>query len=142
VLLAWAVSCDSYELRDDGTANIYAAGFDTFRVESLPAELDLSVLLRFLLIEDEASELEVYVLGPDTTPLGNLAFAIKADPGPEHRPGYLVSQIEALNLTFLAEREGVHSVELYADHDPDRPTAEEHRRSIFFNVRRGLPEQD
>jgi hypothetical protein len=140
MLLAWAVSCDSYELHEDGTANIYMAGFDTFRVEELPAELDLSVLLRLLMPEDQGGELEVYMLGPDTTPLGDLKFTVTPNPPPGHRPGYTVSQIEALNLLFRAEAAGVYSVELYVDHNPSKPLSDEHRRTLFFNVREGLPD--
>lgn len=81
MLLAWAVSCASYELLDDGTANIFAAGFDTFRVETLPVPLDLTLLVRLLLMEDEESELELHVLGPNTAPLGSLAHPVQADPG-------------------------------------------------------------
>jgi len=103
VLLAWAVSCDSYELREDGTADIFAAGFDTFRVESLPVQLELNILVRLLLAEDERGEIELHVLGPDTTPLGTLTHEIEAEPGPRHRPGYLVSQTEALEPRFCRE---------------------------------------
>ena len=142
MLLAWAVSCESYELHDDGTANICAAGFDTFRVESLPAELPLTILVRILLSEDEESELEVHVLGPSTVPLGSLAYPVVAEPGPNHRPGYIVSQIEALELAIPAETSGVYSVELFADHDPHDPASPEHRCSLFFNVREGLPDAD
>jgi hypothetical protein len=139
VLLSWAVSCASYELLDDGTANIYNAGFDTYRVESLPVPLELTILTRLLMLEDEEAEIEVHVLGPDTAPLGSLTHPITADPGPNHRPGYSVSQIEVLELAFLARTTGVYSVELYVDHNPDQPQAYEHRRSLFFNVREGLP---
>ena len=142
MLLAWAVSCDSYELHDDGTADIFAAGFDTFRVDALPAELDLAVLLRSCCSRTKKANWRSTVLGPDTTPLGNLAFTITADPGPDHRPGYTVSQIEALKLVFLAETEGIYSVELYVGHSAGNATSEERRRSIFFNVREGLPERD
>lgn len=133
------MSCASYELLDDGTANIYNAGFDTFRVESLPVPLELTILTRLLLLEDEESEIEVHVLGPDTAALGSLTHPIAAEPGPNHRPGYSVSQIEVLELAFLARTTGVYSVELYVDHDPHRPRSDEHRRSLFFNVREGLP---
>jgi hypothetical protein len=127
-------------LHDDGTANIYRAGVDTFRVDALPAELDISIVLRLLMPEDRGGSVEVYMLGPDTRPLGNLDFAIMPSPGSGHRPGYMVSQIEALHLLFLAETEGVYSVELYVDHDPRHPLSDEHRRTLFFNVRAGLPD--
>ena len=140
MLLVWAVSCDSHEERDDGTANIYGAGFDTFRVDALPAELDLEVLLRLMLPENEPGLLEVYVLGPGTQPLGDLQFTVDPDPGPMHRPGFMVSQTEVLSLVFIAETEGVYSVELYVDHDPKRPHSPEHRHTLFFYVREGLPE--
>lgn len=127
---------------DDGTANIFAAGFDTFRVETLPVPLDLTLLLRLVLMEDEESELELHILGPDTAPLGSLAHPVAADPGPLHRPGYAVSQIEVLEVSFLAVTTGVYSVELYVDHDATRPRSDEHRRSLYFNVREGLPDED
>jgi hypothetical protein len=141
VLIAWAVPCDSYELHDDGTADIFGAGFDTFHVETLPAELELTVVTRLLLMEDEHAEIELQVLGPDTTPLGTLIHGIDAEPGPGHRAGYTVNQTEVLEIGFLAETEGVYSLEIYTDGErasvsPDR------RRSIFLTVREGLPEQD
>jgi Family of unknown function (DUF6941) len=141
VLIAWAVSCDSYDLRDDGTANIYAAGFDTFRVESLPAELELTILVRLLLEEDEEGELEVDILGPNTAVLGMLSHAMNAEPGPNHQPGYIVSQIEVLELRFISESEGTYSVELFTERAHLDPTNELRRRSIFFNVRLGLPDE-
>jgi hypothetical protein len=140
LLLVWAVSCDSYETRLDGTVDIYGAGFDTFRVDELPAELDLEVVLRLMLSEDEKGLLEAYVLGPDTAPLGDLQFTVEAEPGPSHRQGFMVSQTEVLHLTFLAETEGVYSVELYVDHDPKHPRSPEHRHTFLFYVREGLPE--
>jgi hypothetical protein len=137
VLLAWAVSCDSYELHEDGTADIFGAGFDTFRVESLPAELELTILARLMLMEDEQGEIELQVLGPNMSVLGSLVSEVDADPGPNHRPGYIVSQTEALDVAFLAETEGVYSVELYVDGDRTR-LSPERRTSFFFNVREGL----
>lgn len=138
MLLAWAVSCDSYELHEDGTADIFGAGFDTFRVESLPAELELTILARLLLMEDEQGEIELQVLGPDMSVLGTLVSEVDADPGPNHRPGYIVSQTEALSVAFLAETEGVYSVELYVD-GGRKSLSPERRTSFFFNVREGLP---
>jgi hypothetical protein len=140
VLLVWAVSCDAYEPREDGTVDIYGAGFDTYRVDELPAELDLDVLLRLLLSEDEEGRLEAYILGPDTVSLGDLQFPVEPDPGPMHRQGFMVSQTEVLRLRFLAETEGVYSLELYVDHDPNRPRSSEHRHTFFFHVREGPPE--
>jgi hypothetical protein len=135
VLLAWAVSCASYELRGDGTADIYGAGFDTFYVEEVPAVLELTVLVRLLLHEDEESGSELQMLGADTTPLGTLTFDIDPDPGPNHRPGYLVSQIEVLRASFRADSVGVYSVELFTSDERGDRVSEERRRSIFFNVR-------
>lgn len=139
MLLAWAVSCDSYELRDDGTADIFGAGTDTFYVDQLPTEIDLTILVRLLLLEDEQSELELHILGPQTNPLRSFTWPVESDPGPNHRPGYIVSQIEALEIVGIpVETEGPYSVEIYADARPDRLT-DEHRRSIHFYVREGMP---
>lgn len=137
MLLAWAVSCESYELREDGTADIFGAGFDTFRVESLPVELEVSILVRLFLTEDERGQIELHVLGPDTKPLGMLSHEVVAAPGRNHRSGFLVSQTEALETRFPAETVGVYSVEIYTDR---AAVSEDRRRSIFFNVREGLPE--
>jgi hypothetical protein len=140
VLLAWAVSCDSYELHEDGTADILGAGYDTFHVDKLPAEIDLPILVRLLLMEDEQGTIDLYVLGIDAAPLHSVTYEIEADPGPNHRSGYIVSQTEALEVLGLSvEAEGVYSIELYVNGDPNR-LSDEHRRSIFFNVREGLPE--
>jgi hypothetical protein len=138
VLIAWAVSCEEYELRADGTVDIYAAGFDTFYVERLPATIDITILVRVHLVEDERAKIDVHVLGPDTVPLGALKHEVVAAPGSNHRPGYLVTQTEALEVKDLqVESEGVYSVEVYAD--PARGPYQERRRSIFFTVREGLP---
>jgi hypothetical protein len=138
VLLAWAVPCDSYELHDDGTVDIFGAGFDTFRVDELPADLELTIVVRVLLMEDEHSEIELQMVGPDTTSLGTLIHPIDADPGPNHRPGYTVNQTEVLEVGFHADGEGVYSVEIYTG-GAHRPS-DERRRSLFFNVREGVPE--
>ena len=99
MLLSWAVSCDSYELHDDGTANIYQAGIDTFTVESLPLDLPVSVALKVLLQEGEEAELEFHVLGPETTPLAEpITFPLVGTPGPHHRPGYVVSAVGGAGL--------------------------------------------
>jgi hypothetical protein len=135
------VSCDSYELHEDETADIYRAGFDTYYVESLPAGCELTILVRLWLEEGETGELELQLLGPGTTPLGSKTFRVEADPGTNHRPGYLVSQIEALNVGFLAETEGIYSAEIETAAEKRRdPTSPKRRRSIFLNVREGLPE--
>ena len=140
MLLVWAVSCDSYELHEDGTADIFGAGFDTFRVESLPIELEIQILLRLILLEDERDEIDVLVLGPGLALLHEGTFEIEATPGTNHRPGYDVNQIEPLRLAFIAETEGVHSVEIYAGGKRDETLSDERRRTLFFNVREGLPE--
>lgn len=140
MLLAWVVPCESYELREDGTADIFAAGFDTFYADGLPARLEFTLVVRLLLMENEQNEIEVHLLGPDTTLLGTLTHKVEAKPGPNHRPGYLVNQSEALEVSFVAEQEGVYSVELYTDTGDREAVSEERRRSIFFSVRDGLPE--
>ena len=140
MLIAWAVSCDSYELRDDGTADIFGAGFDTHYVDELPTKVEVTILVRLLMQEDEANEIELHVLGPDTGSLGSLSHPVEAEPGPNHRPGYIVAQIEALEVGFLAESEGVYSIEIYADAGKGQAVSAERRQSIFLNVRAGSPE--
>lgn len=136
--IAWAVSCESYELREDGTADISAAGYDTFYVEGFPARIETTILVRLMMEESEREMIELQVLGPDTSSLGTLTHEIEAEPGPNHRPGFLVTQVEALGVGFLAESEGVYSVEIYTG--GRRPAVtEDRRRSIFFNVRQNLP---
>ena len=139
MLIAWAVSCDSYELRDDGTANIFGAGFDTFFVPSIPVELDFTILVRLLLMEGDKDEIGMQILGSETQLLGDLSIEIEADPGPHHRAGYVVSQIEVLEVpSITAEAEGVYSVEIYLGSHRPGPS-EDRRRSIFFNVLEGEP---
>lgn len=139
MLLDWVLLCDSYRLHDGGSADIYEASFDTIHVEQLPADIDLTLLCRLLLGEDEQAELELHVLGPGTAPLGSLAYEIAADPRPNHRPGYIVSQIEAIDVGFAAEEPGVYSIELFVNAPRGDPTAYERRRSIFFSVVEGVP---
>jgi hypothetical protein len=140
VLLDWVVLCDSYESHEDGTGDILGAGFDTFRVESLPADIDLTLALRFLLLEDEQASISIYVLGPGTETMEVLKYEIEADPQPGHRAGYQVSQIEVLEIGFFAESEGVYSVEIYVDGERGDPTSYNRCRSIFFSVVLGLPD--
>ena len=145
MLLAWALSCDSYELHDDATADIYLAGFDTFFIEELPAEVDFLILARLLLMEDETDEIQLEILGPPTPEggpvgLGSFTYEIKPRPGINHRPGSMVGQIEAFVIPEVpVGAEGIYSVELYVGSEHREPT-EERRRSIFFNVYEGLPE--
>lgn len=89
MLLAWAVSCDSYELHDDGTAHIYSAGIDTFRVESLPDILSVSVLVKVLMQEGEQDRLEFHLLGPETKPLVDpVMFGLVGTPTPKCGRGW------------------------------------------------------
>jgi hypothetical protein len=128
-------------LREDGTADIFGAGFDTFRVEYLPADVDLLIVARFLLMEDEETSIDLHVLGPGTEPLYASSYDIEAMPGPNHRPGYTVSQIEVVEVIAVpAETEGIYSVEAYPDSVRGDPTSDQRRHSIFFSVREGLPE--
>ena len=140
MLLVWAVPCERYTLHEDGTADLFSAGFDTFRVERLPAELDLTIVARLLLMEDEETALLVHVLGPSTTPLGELQHSIEARPGPTHREGHMVGQTEVLDIRRIpAATEGVYSVELYVEGAREAISVERHI-SLYFNVRAGLPQ--
>jgi hypothetical protein len=78
------------------------------------------------------------MLAPDTVSLGTLTFDVEAEPGPNHREGYIVSQIEVLRAGFRAETEGVYSAEIFTMAGRGDQTSEERRRSIFFNVRSSL----
>lgn len=143
MLLVWAVSCEAYELHEDGTADIFGAGFDTFYVESLPARLELTILARVLMAEDERANLDLHILGPNPTALGiaSVTYELDPDPGPNHRPGYLVAQTEVLKVErFRAEMEGPYVAEIYVDPPRGDPTSAERRRSLFFSVRLGSPE--
>jgi hypothetical protein len=115
------------------------AGIDTFRVESLPVTLLVSVMIKVFMQEDERDELEFHVLGPDTTPLQEpLRYPLTATPGPNHRPGYAISVVEALDFSFHGLSEGTYSIEIYTDRAYRDPTSPERRRSVFLNVFRGL----
>jgi hypothetical protein len=142
VQIVWAVSCDSYELHDDDqTADIYRAGFDTFYVDELPYTCEITILVRLLMEEGETGELEVTVIAASPTQyLGRIFYPVEADPGPNHRPGYFVGQIEALEVRFPAETEGIYSIELRTDSEHVDPTSERRLRHLFFYVRMGLPD--
>jgi hypothetical protein len=45
-------------------------------------------------------------------------------------------------VSFVAEQEGVYSVELYTDTGDREAVSEERWRSILFSVRDGLPADD
>jgi hypothetical protein len=135
VLLAWAVSCDSYELHDDGTADIFLAGFDTVRVASLPLTLEISVLIKALMQEREQAELEFHLLGPDTKPIRDpVPFSLVATPTLNHRPGYTVSVVEAIDFAIPISSTGIHSIEIWTENAYRDPLSEERRRSIHVNV--------
>ena len=90
-------------------------------------------------MEGEESELDVHVLGPNTVVLGAVQHPVEAEPGPSHRTGYMVSQTEVLELRRIpADTAGVYSVEIYSGSARDG-TSKDHRLSLFFNVREGLP---
>jgi hypothetical protein len=139
VLLVWAVLCDSFELRDDGKADIFGAGLDTFQVESLPAELDLRIVFHLLLYEDEDAELDLTLIGPTMSNVQPVTYRLAAQPGPLHRPGSAVSQTEGIEVPYEVRTEGPHSIELYAaPHGSD--SAPQQSRNLFFQVVEGLPE--
>ena len=119
MLLAWVLSCDSHEQRDDGTTDIYGEGIDTVYVDRFPATVEITLLARVWLMEDETSEIELQVFGPDTTPLGTLRHGVEPDPEPNHRPGYLVTQTEELEVGFPAEAEGTYSIDPAVFKDTD-----------------------
>lgn len=136
--VVWAVLCSSYEIHDDGTADIFGAGFDAFQVESLPAELDLRVLAHLLMYEGEESELEIHLFAPGMTSVQTLSHRITADPGPLHRPGRIVAQTEAIEIPYEVSIADSYSIEVYAaPHGPDLP---EQHHTLFFQVVEGLPE--
>lgn len=133
----WAVSCDSYELRDDATADIYEAGHDTYYVGSVPAECDLTILVRLILEEGETGEIELELVAPLTVPLGSKTYPIQAVPGTNHRAGYLVTQIEALEVRFPVETEGIYVAEIRTQPRRGDPASPKWHRSVFLYVREG-----
>jgi hypothetical protein len=139
VRLVWAVPCDSYELHDDGTAHIFSAGFDAFQVEALPADLELKVILGLLLEEGEEAELEVHVIGPHMTGVRSLMHPITAEPGPLHRPGNFVSQVEAIEIEYSAEAPGEYVLLIYDKPVTDDLVSSQSNFSFFFSVVEGLP---
>jgi hypothetical protein len=127
----WAVSCRSYDLHDDGTAEIEGAGVDTFWVETLPAELQLNVLLKLGLLEGEESELKIDLRGSGMTLLGTLDRSIRAQPQSGHQAGHEVVSLRPTLFRILAESEGIHSVEIYTDN--------RFQDAMYFGVRLGSP---
>lgn len=138
MLLVWAVLCDSYELHDDGKTDIFGAGLDTFHVEALPAELDLKVVIHLLLYEEEEAELELHLVGPNTSNVHVLPYRIAVEPGPLHQAGSAVSQTEAIEIPYEVDTAGPHVIELYAGPHDSSPI--EQHRSLFFQVVEGLPD--
>jgi hypothetical protein len=132
VQILWAVSCESFDLRDDGTGDIEAAGFDSFYVEELPILIELHILVRLSMSEGERGALDAHLLGPDPRERESLSFPVEADPGPHYRSGYQVTQIEPVEIRFQALHEGIYSVEIYTGAEA---VTEDHRRSIFYYVR-------
>jgi hypothetical protein len=131
--LVWAVSCRSYELREDRTADIEGAGVNQVWVDAVPAEVSLPLLLRLGFLENEPeAELRIELLGPEMSSFGELTTPISASPGLNHRPGDEVPIIYPVELLFDADREGNHSAEIYCDL--------RHETSVFFVVRAGAPE--
>jgi hypothetical protein len=137
VRIQWAVSCESFDARDDGTADIATAGFDSFYVEAFPAPIEFPIVMRLFMEEGERGELDVHLLGTNPTERKSLRYPIEAEPGPYHRPGYLISQIESLDVKFPADAEGIYSVEIYTGGEA---VTDDYRRSFFIYVRPGPPE--
>jgi hypothetical protein len=139
VEIRWAVACESYQWRDNGTVNLFGAGFDTIYVDELPADLGVIVVVHLFLDEDEAGTIEVEACGPDTASLGVASYPTRAEPGPRHRPGFRISQLEAIRIADIpAELPGVYSVDIFLEGERER-TPPLRRRTIDFNVIEGLP---
>ena len=127
----WAVACRSFEIHDDRTASIEGAGVNQVWVESLPSDVSLPVLFNLGLLENEEAELQIELLAPDMLMLGTLDTTFVAEPRTDHRPGDVVTMIEAIILSFRAEVAGNYSAEVYADGRP--------LKSIFWVVKEGTP---
>ena len=132
--LLWVVSCRGYELRDDDTVDIEGAGVNTFWVDSLPADLEVHVVMRLALLENEEGIVEAHFLGPRMTNRQSADVPIEAAPLLGHLDGFEVHMTQPLTFRFEAEEEGTHSVELYL---PDG-----RRESLFWVVRIGYPPWD
>jgi hypothetical protein len=137
VFIAWAVSCESYEINADLTAEISQAGLDTFYVDALPAKVDITLLVRVSLMEEEQGEIDLLVMAaePPTAQIAYVTVPIDPEFGPNYRPGYLATHVEVLELTALpVETEGIYSVEIY-DAKAQAATAPDKRATHFFSVR-------
>lgn len=131
--LIWAVSCRNYVLQADGTAVIEGAGVDNIWVDSLPAELSVTMLLRFGMLEEEESDLQIDLLSPGmASSPGWLQTALQATPGLHHRAGHEITFIRPVVFRFDAETPGIYSAEIYTDG--------RHQDAVFFAVREGQPE--
>jgi hypothetical protein len=131
--LIWAVSCRSYVLQTDGTAVIEGAGVDNIWVDSLPADLTVTMLMRFGMLEGEESELEIDLLSPAMSGSpGWLATTLQPVPGPYHQAGHEIAFTRPAVFRFDAETPGIYSAEIYTD--------ARHQDAVYFFVREGRPE--
>jgi hypothetical protein len=123
-------------------ADISGAGFDTFQVESLPAELDLAVVVHLLMYEKEEADLLVSLVGPGGENRLQVSHRFTGTPGRLHRAGSVVRLTEALQFPpYPVVEEGPYAIELEAgSHSTDPLVLDQQRRTLFFNVREGLPE--
>jgi hypothetical protein len=130
--LIWAVSCRHYVLQDDGTAVIEGAGVDNIWIDALPAELSVTMLLRFGMLEGEESDLQIDLLSPGmASSPGWLSTTLSATPGEHHRPGHEIAFTRPVVFLFDAETEGIYSAEIYTDG--------RYQASVYFVVREGEP---
>ncbi len=129
--LIWAVSCRSYDPQPDGTVDIEGAAIDELWTAELPAVVEVTVLVRVGMVENEEADLQVELLAHDGSLVDALDLTMHGVPGPFDRPGYEVKKIQPVYCRFDAESEGIYSTEIFMD------GKREH--SLFFSVREGLP---
>lgn len=128
--VVWVVSCRSYELREDRTADIEGAGVNRVWVDRVPSEIAVPLLLRLGFLENEpAAQLRIELLGPEMSSFDELGTMVHAEPGPDHRPGDEVPIIYPVEIRFVADRTGSYSVEVFSE--------SRHEDSVFFVVATG-----
>ena len=112
----WAILCRFAEV-DDGLATIIGGGIDTFTVPSLPALLDLVMVVRLVGSPEETEhQLAIRLVDPELKQVGKeLRATFSGTPNPEALPGWEAGVILRVAAGFPAPVAGPYTLEIAVD---------------------------
>jgi hypothetical protein len=130
VRVDWAIPCRYAEVARDGTATLVGAGIDSMWVPSLPHEMSLFLVLRFVGAEDEfeaGTWFEVRLVDPKLRETQVATRAVAAAKPPLKFPGLEMGAPFASLIDWEASDYGLYTLEVYL--------AERRERSVALAIR-------